>query len=147
MTPYLLGLYEKSMPGTLTIPEKLTETKQAGFDFLELSIDETDEKLARLEWDREEVHQVLDAMWEIELPIRSICLSGHRKYPMGHPDSHIRDRSLQILEKALCLADSLGVRTSNWRAMMCTISRRTRKPVYFSRKVCILRPKWRPGMA
>jgi predicted hexulose-6-phosphate isomerase len=111
MTPYLLGLYEKSMPGTLTIPEKLTETKQAGFDFLELSIDETDEKLARLEWDREEVHQVLDAMWEIELPIRSICLSGHRKYPMGHPDSHIRDRSLQILEKALCLADSLGVRT------------------------------------
>lgn len=61
MTPYLLGLYEKSMPGTLSIPEKLSEARQAGFDFLELSIDETDEKLARLEWGRKEIRQVLDA--------------------------------------------------------------------------------------
>ena len=111
MTPYLLGLYEKSMPGTLSIPEKLSEARQAGFDFLELSIDETDEKLARLEWGRKEIRQVLDAEWETGLPIRSICLSGHRKYPMGHPDGQIRSRSLQILEKALILADSLGVRT------------------------------------
>ena len=28
-----------------------------------------------------------------------------------HPDGQIRSRSLQILEKALILADSLGVRT------------------------------------
>lgn len=45
---YLLGLYEKAMPNTLSVREKLFATKKAGFDFMEISIDETDEKLSRL---------------------------------------------------------------------------------------------------
>ena len=142
MTPYLLGLYEKSMPGTLSIPEKLSEARQAGFDFLELSIDETDEKLARLEWGRKEIRQVLDAEWETGLPIRSICLSGHRKYPMGHPDGQIRSRSLQILEKALILADSLGVRTIQY-----IIFHRMKRLVRFSKIICVMQSGWPPGLA
>ena len=51
---YELGLYEKSMPNTLSFREKLETVKATGFDFLEISIDETDEKLARLEWTKEE---------------------------------------------------------------------------------------------
>ena len=50
MKEYRLGLYEKSMPSSLTLEQKLTEAKAAGFDYLELSIDETDAKLARLDW-------------------------------------------------------------------------------------------------
>ena len=46
MKKYQLGLYEKSMPANLTLHEKLVETKQAGFDYMELSIDETEEKLS-----------------------------------------------------------------------------------------------------
>ena len=38
------------MPGSLDLPEKLKETSAAGYDYLELSIDETDEKLSRLDW-------------------------------------------------------------------------------------------------
>lgn len=49
MKAYRLGLYEKSMPNTLSLPEKLAEAKKAGFDYLELSIDESDEKLSRLD--------------------------------------------------------------------------------------------------
>lgn len=45
---YSLGLYEKSMPKELSWREKLTAAKEAGFDFVEISIDETDEKLGRL---------------------------------------------------------------------------------------------------
>ena len=45
---YELGLYEKSMPNTLSFKEKLETVKATGFDFLEMSVDETDEKLARL---------------------------------------------------------------------------------------------------
>lgn len=37
---YRLGLYEKSMPSTLTWVEKLTIAKKSGFDYLEISIDE-----------------------------------------------------------------------------------------------------------
>ena len=43
MKAYTLGLYEKSMPNTLTWKEKLLEAREAGFDFVEISIDETAE--------------------------------------------------------------------------------------------------------
>ncbi len=49
---YRLGLYEKSMPSTLTWVEKLTIAKKSGFDYLEISIDESDAKLARLDHQR-----------------------------------------------------------------------------------------------
>ena len=47
MARYALGLYEKAMPGTMTIGEKLECAKECGYDYVELSVDETDEKLAR----------------------------------------------------------------------------------------------------
>ena len=107
---YELGLYEKSMPNTLSFREKLETVKATGFDFLEISIDETDEKLSRLEWTKEERQQLLNDMFETGVPIRSMCLSGHRKYPFGSHDEATRARSLEIMEKAIQLADDLGVR-------------------------------------
>lgn len=109
-TEYRLGLYEKSMPGTLTLREKLLCAKEAGFDYLELSIDETDEKLARLDWTDTEISDLRRAMEETGVPIHSICLSGHRKYPMGHPDSAVRSHSMEIMKKAILLASRLGIR-------------------------------------
>ena len=111
MKEYRLGLYEKRMPSSLTLEQKLTEAKAAGFDYLELSIDETDAKLARLDWSQEEIAGLVQAQLEQGLPIRSICLSGHRKYPLGHPDPAVQKQSLAIMEKAVCLAAQLGVRT------------------------------------
>lgn len=110
MKKYLLGLYEKAMPGTLTWKEKLETAKEAGYDFVEISIDETPEKLARLEWTKEERLELVKAMYETGLPIRSMCLSGHRKYPLGSSDPAVRERGMEIMEKALELADDLGVR-------------------------------------
>lgn len=107
---YTLGLYEKSMPSTLSWEEKLTAAKEAGFDFVEISIDETDDKLSRLEWTAEERLDLVRTMKEVGLPIRSMCLSGHRKYPFGSADPAIRERSMEIMEKAIELADDLGIR-------------------------------------
>ena len=47
MSGYELGLYEKAMPGYLSMAEKLRAAKKAGYDYVEMSIDETDEKLNR----------------------------------------------------------------------------------------------------
>lgn len=107
---YRLGLYEKSMPNSLSLKEKLMAAKQAGFDYMELSIDESDEKLARLNWTASEIKQLTDAVYETGIPIHSICLSGHRKYPMGHPDADIRRHSMEIMEKTILLANRLSVR-------------------------------------
>jgi L-ribulose-5-phosphate 3-epimerase/hexulose-6-phosphate isomerase len=107
---YRLGLYEKSMPGTLSLPEKLQETRNAGFDYMELSIDETDEKLGRLQWNQAERIALRHAMEDTGTPILSICLSGHRRFPLGDPDLVARQKSLDIMEAALDLALGLGVR-------------------------------------
>ncbi|GHV79584.1 L-xylulose 5-phosphate 3-epimerase [Spirochaetia bacterium] len=110
MKPYRLGLYEKSMPNTLSLCQKLAETKAGGFDYLELSVDETEEKLARLDWGDAEISALRRAMEETGVPIHSICLSGHRRFPLGDPDPAVRQKSLAIMEGALALASRLGVR-------------------------------------
>ena len=107
---YYLGLYEKSMPNNLSLVEKLQTVKACGFDYLELSIDETEEKLARLDWNDRQISELKKSIEENGVPIRSVCLSGHRKYPLGHPDVAVRQKSLLIMEKAIVLAAKLGVR-------------------------------------
>ena len=49
---YRLGLYEKAMPDFESWEEKLLLTCETGFDWLEISIDETDKKLSRLDWNK-----------------------------------------------------------------------------------------------
>ena len=110
MKPYAIGLYEKAMPKTMTWPEKLECARECGYDFVEISIDETDDKLTRLDWTEEERLELVREMRRTGVPIRSMCLSGHRKYPFGSADPAVRERSMQIMEKAIQLADDLGIR-------------------------------------
>lgn len=108
--PYQLGLYEKAMPGTLTWEEKLIAAKAAGFDYVEISIDETDAKLHRIEADDPTLSEVKAAIDKTGLPVLSMCLSAHRKYPLGSHDPKVRERSLDIMEKACVFASKLGLR-------------------------------------
>lgn len=110
MKNYVLGLYEKAMPANLSWAEKLAAAKKSGFDFVEMSIDETEEKLARLDMSKDNRFAIRDAMQAVGLPIRSICLSGHRKYSLGNPDRAVRQRGLEIMQKAIHLAADLGIR-------------------------------------
>jgi L-ribulose-5-phosphate 3-epimerase len=110
MKAYAIGLYEKAMPKTMSWREKLECARECGYDFVEISIDETDEKLSRLEWTKDERLALVKDMKEVGVPIRSMCLSGHRKYPFGASDPKVRERSMEIMEKAIELADDLGVR-------------------------------------
>jgi len=107
---YTLGLYEKAMPSYLSWKEKLLAAKKAGYDFVEISIDETDEKLARLDMTKEERLNLVSLMIETGIPIRTMCLSGHRKYPLGSNDPEICKKSMDIMKKAINLADDLGIR-------------------------------------
>ena len=107
---YFLGMYEKAVPKELSWKEKMSFAKEAGFDFIEISVDETDEKLARLKWTKEERAAVVRAGEETGIPLRSMCLSGHRKYPIGSADKKTRARGMEIMEQALELSADLGVR-------------------------------------
>jgi L-ribulose-5-phosphate 3-epimerase len=110
MKDYWIGLYEKAMPNALTLEQKLLCAKEHNYDYVELSIDEGEEKLSRLDWTDRERDEVLKLIRKTDMPIHSICLSGHRKYPLGSNDSTVRERSLEIMDKAILLAYDLGIR-------------------------------------
>lgn len=106
-----LGIYEKALPKETSWLTKLKMAKSLGFQFVELSIDETDERLARLEWSPDQIANVRQAISETGVGIYSICLSGHRRYPLGSADKAQREKALVIMQQAIDLASQLGVRT------------------------------------
>ena len=106
-----LGIYEKALPKDISWYERLEMAKSLGFEFVEMSIDETDERLARLDWSDEEISKVRMAITETNVGIYSICLSGHRRYPFGSADPVKREKALEIMSKGIELAYRLGVRS------------------------------------
>jgi predicted hexulose-6-phosphate isomerase len=108
--PYTLCLYEKAMPSSLSWIEKLKAAKAAGFDAVEISIDETDTRLSRIEPDHPILNELKHAIAETGVPVLTLCLSAHRKYPFGSHDEAIRARSLEIMAKAVDFAQALGIR-------------------------------------
>jgi len=104
-----IALYEKAMPNDLDFETKFKIARECGYDRLEISIDETDEKLARLDWTKEEILKLANLAQKMEVPIKTMCLSGHRKYPLGSKDKGIRAESLKIMDKAIDFAYIAGI--------------------------------------
>lgn len=50
-----IGIYEKATPKNFTWRERLAFAKELGFDFVEMSVDESDSRLARLDWTKKSV--------------------------------------------------------------------------------------------
>ncbi len=105
---YLLGLYEKAMPSRLTWAEKLQAAKDAGFDYVEMSVDETDGKLARLDMTDGEVDAIRAAMRATGLGIRTIQLAGYDVY-YEEGSEQTRADFLKNLRKAASMAAEEGV--------------------------------------
>ncbi|WGS62688.1 L-ribulose-5-phosphate 3-epimerase [Vibrio lentus] len=106
-----VGLYEKALPNELSWEDKLKQTKELGFDFLEISVDESDERRSRLDWNDEEVYALRRLCEKHGVPLQSMCLSAHRKFPFGSADPAIREQAVIHMEKAISLAYKLGIRT------------------------------------
>ena len=107
---HLLGLYEKALPASMDWAERLYAARELGFDYIEISIDEKDERLERLDWNEEERSAMHRALEETGIPILTMCLSGHRRFPFGSADPEIRRRAHEIMEKAILFAREFGIR-------------------------------------
>lgn len=105
-----IGIYEKALPNSFTWKEKFLAAKEAGFDYMELSIDESEERLARLDWTEEEIEELRFIMRSTGMIFPTMCLSAHRKYPFGSKDPKIRKKAEEIMEKAIELSVKLGIR-------------------------------------
>ena len=106
-----LGIYEKALPKDIDWVERIKLVKECGYDFVEISIDETDERLARLDWTDDEINRIHKALIDTGVRIPSMCFSGHRRFPMGSMDEKIREKAMELMQKAIIFADKMGIRT------------------------------------
>ena len=111
MRNHPLGIYEKALAKDLSWPERLVLAKSCGFDFVEMSVDETDERLSRLDWSAAQRTSLVAAMIETGVGIPSMCLSAHRRFPFGSRDEAVRERAREIMSKAIS-----AYAPSSWRA-------------------------------
>jgi len=105
-----LGIYEKALPAGEDWFARLKMAKELGFDFVEMSVDESDHRLARLDWSREQRMAVVDAVARTAVRIPSMCLSAHRRFPLGSEEDATRAQGLEVMRKAIMLAQDLGIR-------------------------------------
>lgn len=110
LTELPMGIYEKAMNRALSWREKITLARAYGYRFIEISIDESQERLTRLDSSRKQRKEFRDLFYDVEMPLYSICLSGNRKYPLGSSDPEIRLKGMELIEKAIDYALDLGVR-------------------------------------
>ena len=72
---YKLGLYEKAKAPNLSWKDKFDICLKSGFDFMELSLDESIEKKNRLKWNKSQKKDFLDAQKEVGISVPSINIS------------------------------------------------------------------------
>ncbi len=105
-----VGLYEKALPAEWSWPKRLDAAVEAGYDYVEICVDESDERLARLQWTAAERAALRGAIADAGLRSLSLCLSAHRKFPLGSHSPEVRRRSLEIMQRGIDLAGDLGAK-------------------------------------
>lgn len=78
MVTNALGIYEKALPRGLSWEQTFDLVHELGYNFLEFSVDESDERLARLDWTEHDRARFRDAMWHTHSRINTMMLSGHQ---------------------------------------------------------------------
>ena len=76
-----------------------------------MSVDESEDRLARLDWSLADRMEIISAIQKTGVRIPTLCLSAHRRFPFGSHDSDTRQQARIIMQKALRLAQDLGIRT------------------------------------
>jgi L-ribulose-5-phosphate 3-epimerase len=105
-----VGIYEKAFPVEYSLEQILTSAKEIGYDFVELSIDETPARLERLNWSSTERAALRQAIYDSGIPVWGMGVSAHRKFPLGSISPDLRQRGLDILYRSIELAVDLGVK-------------------------------------
>ena len=105
-----LGIYEKALPLKVDWYERLDLARDVGFDFVELSCDESPERQARMNWTAAQRRDLRDAIDRSGVPLLTMCLSAHRALALGSADTGTRRKGLELLQKAIEFSLDLGVR-------------------------------------
>ncbi len=105
-----LGIYEKALPKDISWKERLQIAGKCGFSYVEISIDETDARIARLDWNKKQRLEIVKAKLDEHVGIHSMCLSAHRRFAFGSQNPNNEKKAKEIMLKAIDLAYDLGIR-------------------------------------
>ena len=76
---------------------------------MEISIDETDQRMNRV-LERTEDQQIREAVDRTGIPVSTMCLSAHRRFPIGSTKPDIRNKGMDLMKKAIEFSVDMGVR-------------------------------------
>ncbi|MFI3115445.1 MAG: L-ribulose-5-phosphate 3-epimerase [Clostridia bacterium] len=110
MSKYTIGLYEKAMPNDLTFREKLECASRANYDYIEVSIDATEEKINRINMGEKERFELVTDIFETKTGIDSLCVSALTKYALGDLNEVNSTRGLEIIKGSIKLGYDIGAR-------------------------------------
>lgn len=96
-----VGLYEKVLPADVSWSDRLKIARNLGFDFVEISIDEDEARIACLYFSKQQKHVLSNLIRDSGIAIRSMCLSAHRKYPFGSSDPRIQEKARELMKYAI----------------------------------------------
>ena len=106
---YTVGVYEKAFPESLTVPEMLKCARDAGYDFFELSIDRTDQRIGRI-YSSEFENELKTIDTQDMVPVYSMGLSAIGTYTLGSPDPSTVEKGMDILYHAVDFSERTGIR-------------------------------------
>jgi L-ribulose-5-phosphate 3-epimerase UlaE len=104
-----LGIYEKALLEQPLL-KKFEDAARTGYRCFEISIDETDARLSRLDWKGREFTVCKKAARDNGLNLFSVCLSGHRRFPLGSGDRETEKEAKRIMQAGIQFCGELGVR-------------------------------------
>lgn len=104
-----LGIYEKALRWTGDWDSFFAGAAQAGFTFVDLSVDETPERRAQLNWTTTTRRQVRDAAARHGVQLGGICLSIHRAVGPGSADPEVRAQADRLFAEGIALCRDLGI--------------------------------------
>lgn len=109
MKKNLIGIYEKGLSDDTDLYNILCLLKKTSFDYLEIAIDDTPKRLARLKMTKKERILINEFMKCNDLHIHSIVLSANRSYPLGSSIAEIQEQGLNIAKDTIELACDLHI--------------------------------------
>lgn len=105
----IFGIYEKALKPQ-SFEGMFEQARECGYEAFEMSIDCTDERLQRLDWDNREIVRVWTAAQQTGIKLLTVCLSGNKRYSLGSSDAEMEKTGLEIVQKAIDLSGALGIR-------------------------------------
>ncbi|NMB46480.1 MAG: sugar phosphate isomerase/epimerase [Firmicutes bacterium] len=103
------GINRWSLPADWSIRQCMERAKEAGFEGIELALDETGE--LSLESDEQQVKAVRKMAADIGLELKSLATGLFWKYSLTANDPDVREKARSVVVKALDVAQWLGADT------------------------------------